>query len=60
METLDTGDCTRGQEVFLTHEGVAHHLRKRGRRNVKGGLFFEIDRRYVSGWEKRLHRWFLR
>ena len=25
METLDPGDCTRGQEVFLTHEGVAHH-----------------------------------
>ena len=25
METLDPGDCTRGQEVFLTHEGVARH-----------------------------------
>ena len=34
--------------------------RKRGRRIEKGGLFFEIDKRYVSGWEKRLHRWILK
>ena len=50
----------RAGKRFFSHTKALHTTEETRQANRERWAFFEIDKRCVSVWEKRLHRWILR